>query len=76
MVVSNIGGLKEVVEDQVTGFLVPPKNIEQSMAYFEKLIFSKQLRHEMGRNGRGRVEKFYDWKNNVDAMIKIYQHFF
>ena len=76
VVVTNIGGLKEVVEDRVTGFLVPPKNVEKSMESFEKLIFSKQLRQEMGRKGRERVEKLYDWKNNVDEMIKIYQHFF
>ena len=75
VVVTNIGGLKEVVEDNMTGFLVPPKNIEQSMAPFEKLIFNRQLRREMGLNGRERIKKLYNWKDNVDEMIKIYQHF-
>ncbi len=76
VVVTNIGGLKEVVEDQVTGFLVPPKDIEKSVESFEKLIFSKQIRMEMGFNGRERIKKLYNWDDNVEEMIKIYQHFF
>jgi len=76
VVVTNIGGLKEVVEDGVTGLLVPPKDIEKSMESFETLLFSKGLRTEMGRKGRERVNKIYNWNENVARMIAIYQEFF
>ncbi len=76
VVVTDIGGLKEVVDNQVTGLLVPPKNIEKSVESFEKLLFDVQLRKQMGKNGRERVKRYYDWNNNVDEMINIYLHFY
>jgi glycosyltransferase involved in cell wall biosynthesis len=73
VVVTNIGGLKEVVEDNVTGLLVPPENAEETVVALEKLIFNPELRKELGRNGRNRVKKLYDWNKNVSTMIAIYQ---
>jgi glycosyltransferase involved in cell wall biosynthesis len=76
VVVSNIGGLKEVVEDEVTGLLVAPKSIEDAVMAFERLLINKELRKEIGRNGRKRIINLYNWSDNVDSMIAIYQHFF
>ncbi len=75
VVVSSAGGLKEVVEDGVTGLLVKPENPRETMTALEKLLINEDLRREMGRNGRKRVEKIYNWTDNVDEMLKIYQHF-
>jgi glycosyltransferase involved in cell wall biosynthesis len=74
VVVSNVGGLPEVVEDNVTGFIVEKENPDDAAASMEKLIFNENLRKEMGSNGRKRVEQFYNWNNNVDQMIKIYEN--
>ena len=73
VIVSNIGGLPEVVEDNVTGIVVEPKNIEQITQAIEKLIFNRELRIWLGKNGRERVEKLYNWENNVKVMDKIYK---
>lgn len=73
VVVTDVGGLPEVVEDGVTGFVVPPKNPEKAAAAIEKLILDKDLRVKMGRAGRKRVAKLYNWEENVKQMINIYE---
>jgi L-malate glycosyltransferase len=75
VVVTKIGGLKEVTEDQVTALQVPVNRIEETVQAFEKLILNHGLRRELGTNGRRRVIKLYNWKHNVQDMIKIYQNF-
>lgn len=73
VVASNVGGLPEVIDDQETGIIVPPRNAEKTAEALEKLIVDKSLRLEMGENGRKKVEKYYDWKNNVQQMVDLYQ---
>ncbi len=72
VVVSNIGGLPEVVINNTTGFLVEKENIEETVSILERLILNEYLRKELGQNGREFVIKSYNWKNNVDKMINIY----
>jgi glycosyltransferase involved in cell wall biosynthesis len=73
VVVSRIGGLLEVVEDGVTGFIVEPRNPEQTALAIEKLIVNEPLRHQMGHAGRERVKNLFNWQDNVEQMISIYR---
>lgn len=73
VIVSNVGGLPEVVDDGVTGIVVPPKNPEKTAEAIERLILDKGLRDKMGKAGRKRVEKIYRWEGNVEHMIRIYK---
>lgn len=72
VVVSNVGGLPEVVEDGVTGFVVPPRDIDATALAIERLALDAALRTSMGRHGRKRVQKLYDWNDNVAQMLAIY----
>lgn len=74
VVVSNVGGLPEVVEDGITGIVVPPRNSEKTAEAIEKLILDEKLRKKMGEAGRNRVAKFYDWNKNVEQMISLYKN--
>jgi glycosyltransferase involved in cell wall biosynthesis len=73
VVVSNVGGLPEIVKDEVTGIVVPPKNAEKTAEAIEKLILNKDLRVKMGKAGRKRVIELYNWDKCVDNMVKIYE---
>lgn len=73
VVTSDVDGFREVVEDQVTGYIVPRKNSEALADKIYELIFDEKKRKIMGINGRKRVKKLYDWKNNVDHMEKVYK---
>ncbi|QKJ64820.1 glycosyltransferase [Flavobacterium sp. M31R6] len=72
VVVSNVGGLPEVVANNETGFVVESKNPQEAAYTIEKLILDKSLRITMGKAGRERVKKLYDWEDNVDLVIGIY----
>jgi len=72
VVVSNVGGLPEVVEDGVTGFVVEKTNSEAAAEKLEQLVLDPELRNKMGKAGRERVLKLYDWNENVTQMMEIY----
>ena len=74
VVVSNVGGLPEVVEDGVTGIVVPPGNPEKTAEAIEKLILNENLRKKMGKKGRERVKKYFNWDDNIRQMIRIYKN--
>lgn len=73
VVVSNVGGLPEVVEDEVTGMIIPPRSPEKTAEAIEKLVLDENLRVMMGENGRQRVKKLYDLDSNVKQMINVYE---
>ena len=72
LVVSNVGGVPEVIESEVTGFLVERKNAAQLAAALEKLILNRELRLKMGRAGREFVENNYRWEDNLKSMNDLY----
>jgi hypothetical protein len=55
VVATNAGGLSEVVEDGVTGFLVPPGDSQALAEAMIHLLRDKDLRKTMGEAGRKRV---------------------
>lgn len=74
VVVSNVGGLPEVVDNEVTGFVVPPANPIAAAEAIGKLVADEKLREQMGIAGRAKVQKLYNWSDNVNHMISIYQN--
>ncbi len=76
VVATQTGGLAEVIEDHETGFLVPVGDPERAAQAAEQLIADPALRELMGRKGRERVIQLFDWKSNVEAMIREYQEIY
>jgi len=72
VVVSNVGGLPEVVDDNKTGFIVLPGDPQRTADAIEKLILDKDLRIKFGKAGREKVERFYNWDKNINDMIRLY----
>jgi len=73
VVVSSVGGLPEVVEDGVTGIVVPPRDPVRTAAAIERLIVDQPLRLTMGKAGRERVKRLYEWEQCVDRMMNVYR---
>jgi len=72
IIVSDVGGLPEVVENGKTGLVVPPENPEELSQAIKKLILDRDYRKKLGSAGREKVEKEYDWEKNVNTVINIY----
>jgi glycosyltransferase involved in cell wall biosynthesis len=73
IIATDVGGLPEVVQNNETGFLVPPKDFIATANALEKLILDESLRIKMGLQGRLKVENEYFWKNNVNKMVNLYK---
>jgi glycosyltransferase involved in cell wall biosynthesis len=73
VIASNVGGLPEVVENNSTGLVVPPKNSHELANAIKKLTENKALLSSFGKNGREKVKKQYNWHNNVEQMIQLYK---
>ena len=71
VVVSNVGGLPEVVINASTGFLAPANDPASAAERIAELLASEELRHRMGKAGRVFVEKEYGWNASVDRMLDV-----
>jgi glycosyltransferase involved in cell wall biosynthesis len=74
VVASRIGGLPEVIEDNKTGYLATPNNIDEFAQAISRLIESSSLRAEVGKNGRAFVLQKYAWHESVNIMEKLYKY--
>lgn len=73
VIVSDAEGLKEVVVNNETGFIVPRRNYIAIAKKIKILIEDKTLRKKFGKSGRKRVKELYNWNKNVNNMIKVYK---
>jgi galacturonosyltransferase len=70
-IASNINGSKDVVEDEVTGYLFEVGNAEDLINRVEKFLsLDYEAKKQMGQAGRKRVEKEFDRRIVVDAYLK------
>ncbi|ESU34217.1 glycosyl transferase family 1 [Bacillus sp. 17376] len=71
-VVSNVGGLPEVVIEGKTGFVVPKENPEKLSEAMLKLIEDQEMRQRMATNGVVHVKQHYNWIDNANGMLELY----
>lgn len=73
VIVSDTGGLKEIVYDDSVGIKVPVNDVDATTKAIEELIQSPEKCAELGKNGRQLVLQKFDWQLNLDQMITIYK---
>ena len=87
MVASAVGGIKEVVVDGETGFLVPieqmkespfeatnPEKFERDLAArINQLMKDRQLREKFGKAGRKRAEENFSWSKIAQKTTALYE---
>lgn len=71
-VVSNVGGLPEVVIEGETGFVVPKESPDQLADAMLTLLKDKEHRLKMGLSGIEHVKAHYNWTDNAEGMINLY----
>ena len=69
---TNVASMPEVVEDGVTGFVVPPNNSTALRDAIRRLMHDAQQLVAMGRAARQRVVDHFTWKAVVDRCLAIY----
>ena len=72
VVASNIGGLRDVVQDGEDGFLVPPGDKEELVKRLEYFLSDLEVATQMGEKGAKRVVREMSWEAIGARYRKIY----
>jgi len=72
VVATRVGGIPEVVQDGLTGILVPPANPAALAAALNILLTNNSARETMGKAARSWVGSRFDEKNMVGAISMLY----
>lgn len=73
VVVSDAGGLPEVVIDGTTGLVVPRGDPQAAAEALYKLAHDPELRIKMGEAGQRHVSSAYSWSACVEEMKLVYR---
>jgi len=73
VVVSDVGGLPEVVRDGETGIVVPRNDVSTLREALKCLVLDPSRRNELGRQGRAWVEQEYEWGHCITRMEQCYE---
>ncbi len=72
-VASDVGGVSSVVENGVTGILVPPKDKRALKAAIMRVLGDTRLGVSLAKNGRALVKEKFSLDGMADKVIKIYK---
>jgi glycosyltransferase involved in cell wall biosynthesis len=72
VVASDAGGLPEVVEHGVTGLIVPRGDATALAEAIGSLLADPVRRARMGRAGRERALRLFDWDRSAEQFEQIY----
>jgi glycosyltransferase involved in cell wall biosynthesis len=74
VVATRISGNEELVADSETGSLVPAEDVESLRESLRVLLPRAELREEMGRAARRRVEQNFSWNNVAQQYQSMLQN--
>jgi glycosyltransferase involved in cell wall biosynthesis len=70
---TNVGGIPSQVIDNKTGLLVELNNVGQLKNKILELSRNKELRENMGKTGRIRLEQEFSWEKSAEQLESIYK---
>lgn len=70
VVSTDVIGPRESVDDGRTGFLVEVKSVDGLVGAIAKLIYDRNLREQMGTEGRERVRQMFDRDKMIEAVVE------
>jgi len=65
------GGIPETVENEVSGLLVSPEQVNQVSAAVRSLLNDRLLASKLGARGRERVERYYNWDRVAAELVRL-----
>jgi glycosyltransferase involved in cell wall biosynthesis len=72
VIASNIGGLPEIVEDGVNGYLYPPRNASALADRIQVLWDAPDLAVAFGQRGREKVIQEFDKETHFQRLVNLY----
>jgi glycosyltransferase involved in cell wall biosynthesis len=73
IVATNVGGIPELIQDNVNGLLVAPENPKQLLESINKLLLDKEAARRISQAGYDFVIKNLTWEVLLPKYIKFYE---
>lgn len=73
VVATDVGGTREAFDEGVTGYVVPPGDVEALAERIERIAASDAARAAMGKAARRRAEERFSIEANVRATERLYR---
>ena len=68
---TRVGGIPEIIEK--CGLLVPPRNVSELAKAINFVLEETKVSEKLGRMGKERVKRLYDWKVVVRSIEDVYK---
>ncbi|PIN77881.1 hypothetical protein COV15_01140 [Candidatus Woesearchaeota archaeon CG10_big_fil_rev_8_21_14_0_10_34_12] len=69
---TSVGGIPEIINNSVAGFLVEPANSVELAKKLDILIKNKKTRESMGKEGIKKIKQNFELKKMVDRLIGVF----
>ena len=73
VVASSVGGVPEIVINEVNGYVVPPFDYEETARRITDLFSDPEKARKMGLVGRKTIEEQLNMKSSVLKLVKVYE---
>ncbi len=75
MIVTEAGGMPEIIKDGINGFVVPVKDFESLASRIIQLLADRELRERLGDTGRQIIEQQYTKQIIARNTLRLYKKF-
>jgi glycosyltransferase involved in cell wall biosynthesis len=72
IIVTDMGGMPEVVQNEITGYVIHQRDFEALADRIITLLANDRLRQRIGKTGRGHVEQHYTKAIMTKEHIRLY----
>jgi glycosyltransferase involved in cell wall biosynthesis len=72
VIATNLDGLSEIVEEGITGLLIPPRDHDAIADAIIRMAGDKEKAHEMAMNGRDKIFKYFTFQRMIDLTEGVY----
>ena len=70
---TRVGGIPEIVQDGINGYLVPPRNVHSIVDAVTHILTDKNLARRMGEEGRRITRELFSVEAMVEGNLKVYR---
>ncbi|MBI1173627.1 glycosyltransferase [bacterium] len=72
VIATQVAGVPELVQDGISGFIVPPGDVEALTERLDRLLSDPALCRAMGEAGRAKVEAEFDVAREVERLARLF----
>jgi len=73
VIATNVGGVSEIVENEITGILIPPENPEKMINAINNLLENDLLIEQLTKNAFEFITKNFTWDVLLAKYIELYE---